>query len=127
MLGKIHHLAIICSNYARSKRFYAEILGLKIIQEVYRKERDSYKLDLEVSGKYQLELFSFPHPPKRLSNPEGCGLRHLAFEVKDFEGTLGLLTKKGVQIEPVRVDQTTKKRFTFIKDPDDLPIELYEK
>jgi glyoxylase I family protein len=126
-LNKIHHIAIICSNYERSKEFYTEILGLTPKQEVYRKERDSYKLDLEVNGQYQIELFSFPNPPARPSFPEAAGLRHLAFEVEKIEEAVEELVEKGIEVEPIRVDEFTDKKFTFFVDPDGLPIELYEK
>lgn len=125
-LKKVHHIAIICSNYERSKEFYVDILGLKVINEAYRKERDSYKLDLEVGGDYQIELFSFPNPPKRLSYPEAAGLRHLAFEVDDIEMAVDELKEKGVEVEPIRSDEFTGKKFTFFSDPDDLPLELCE-
>lgn len=125
-INKIHHVAIICSNYDISKKFYTEVLGLKVIREVYRKERDSYKLDLEI-GDSQIELFSFPNAPERLSYPEGRGLRHLAFEVDDIEKTVKELEEKGVRCEPIRVDEFTLKKFTFFEDPDNLPLELYEK
>ena len=127
MLNKIHHIAIICSDYERSKAFYLDALGLEVIREVYREERRSYKLDLGLNGHYVLELFSFPDPPKRLSRPEALGLRHLAFEVDDIESEVKRLEDKGVEVESVRVDEYTNKRFTFFSDPDDLPIELYEK
>jgi glyoxylase I family protein len=126
LLSRVHHIAIICSNYAISKQFYSEILGLEIIREVYRKERDSYKLDLACEGKYIIELFSFPNPPARASRPEACGLRHLAFQVENIEKTIEYLLKKGVECEPIRIDEFTHKRFTFFEDPDGLPIELYE-
>lgn len=126
MLQNIHHIAIICSNYTISKKFYTEILGLEIIREVYREERGSYKLDLALNGNYIIELFSFPNPPKRLSQPEGTGLRHLAFQVMNIEDTINKLHQKGITTEPIRVDEFTGKRFTFFFDPDDLPIELYE-
>ncbi len=126
-LNKIHHIAIICSNYEKSKNFYTEILGLTIKNEVYRKERDSYKLDLEVNGQYQIELFSFPNPPDRPSLPEAVGLRHLAFEVDTMEEVVGELEGKGIEVEPIRVDEFTEKKYTFFADPDGLPIELYEK
>jgi glyoxylase I family protein len=126
-LNKIHHVAIICSDYAVSKRFYTEVLSLKIIQEVYRAERDSYKLDLEVGGHYQIELFSFPKPPKRTSRPEAAGLRHLAFEVDDIEKAIIHVNDHRVVTEPIRIDEHTGKRFTFFADPDGLPIEFYEK
>ncbi|GAA0878312.1 VOC family protein [Algoriphagus jejuensis] len=126
MLSSIHHIAIICSNYERSKRFYTEILGLKIIREVYREQRRSYKLDLELNGHYVIELFSFPDPPKRTSRPEACGLRHLAFGVNNIEKALEDLSKLGIQAEPIRVDEHTGRAFTFFADPDNLPIELYQ-
>jgi glyoxylase I family protein len=125
-LRSVHHIAIICSDYERSKKFYTEVLGLKIIREVYRKERQSYKLDLEVNGQYVIELFSFPHPPKRPSRPEACGLRHLAFAVQNIDRAFEDLSKLGIQAEPIRMDEHTGKRFTFFADPDDLPIELYQ-
>ncbi|MCJ7688258.1 MAG: VOC family protein [Clostridiaceae bacterium] len=126
-LKKIHHVAIICSNYEISKGFYVNILGLEIISEVYRKERESYKLDLSVGGNNQIELFSFPQSPKRLSYPEARGLRHLAFEVDNIDDVIKELTDKNVITEQVRIDEFTGKKFTFFSDPDDLPIELYEK
>ena len=125
-LTTIHHIAIICSDYERSKHFYTEILGLKILREVYREARQSYKLDLELNGQYAIELFSFPDPPKRVSRPEASGLRHLAFCVKDIGKAVEDLSKLGIQAEPVRVDEYTGKQFTFFSDPDDLPIELYQ-
>lgn len=125
-LNSIHHIAIICSNYERSKAFYTEVLGLTVIREVYRSERQSYKLDLALNGHYVVELFSFPTPPQRLSRPEGTGLRHLAFEVNDIEETVRQLAEHQVIAEPVRLDEYTGKKFTFIADPDQLPIEFYE-
>lgn len=126
-LNKIHHVAIICSNYEKSKDFYVNILGLKIIKETYRKDRQSYKLDLVVGDNYQIELFSFPQSPKRASYPEARGLRHLAFEVDNIEEAIRELATKNVVTEPVRIDDITEKKFTFFNDPDDLPIELYER
>jgi glyoxylase I family protein len=126
-LNKVHHIAIICSDYQKSKHFYTEILGLKAIQEVYREERDSYKLDLALNGEYIVELFSFSNPAKRPSRPEACGLRHLAFEVNDVEQTREFLVKDNIASEAIRVDEFTGKRFFFIADPDDLPVEFYEK
>jgi glyoxylase I family protein len=126
-LNKIHHIAVICSNYAASKKFYAETLELEIIQETFRAERQSYKLDLKVNGIHQVELFSFPNPPARPSRPEACGLRHLAFEVDNVEAAITVLHSKGVETEPVRTDEITGKRFTFFADPDGLPLELYER
>ena len=122
----IHHVAIICSDYPRSKRFYTQILGFKIIAEAYRAERQSYKLDLAVADGTQLELFSFPNPPERPSRPEACGLRHLAFAVGDIEQLKKDLEQKGVAVEPIRIDEYTGKKFTFFADPDGLPLEIYE-
>lgn len=127
IFNRIHHVAIICSDYKKSKEFYTEILGFEILKEVYREERDSYKLDLKVGDTYQIELFSFPTPPERVNNPEARGLRHLAFEVDDIEKAVKYLAEKGVIVEPVRVDETEGKKFTFFKDPDNLPLEIYEK
>ncbi|WP_299093450.1 VOC family protein [uncultured Metabacillus sp.] len=124
--NKIHHIAIICSNYEASKAFYTETLGLKILSEVFREERGSYKLDLMVNDTYQIELFSFPNPPKRPTQPEAAGLRHLAFEVPNIEEAVLELNQKGVEVEPIRVDPHTGKWFTFFQDPDGLPLELYE-
>lgn len=124
-LKKIHHVAIIASDYNKSKDFYVNLLGLKIIREVYREERDSYKLDLEI-GDSQIELFSFKNSPKRPSYPEACGLRHLAFEVENIEKQVEELNKKGIEVEEIRIDEFTGRKFTFFNDPDDLPIELYE-
>ena len=123
-LHSVHHIAIICSDYARSKAFYTKDLGLSIIREVYRAERDSYKLDLALNDQYVIELFSFPNPPARPSRPESCGLRHLAFQVNNLDFTVQELTKKGITSEPIRIDEFTGKRFTFIADPDDLPLEI---
>ena len=126
-LNKVHHIAILCSDYEKSKTFYTEILGLTIIREIYREERQSYKLDLALNGTYIVELFSFPNPPKRPSRPEAVGLRHLAFEVGNLDETVAFLNLKNIDSEPIRIDETTEKRFTFIADPDFLPIEFYEK
>jgi glyoxylase I family protein len=126
MLKKIHHVAIICSNYAASKKFYIDILGLKVIRETYRRERASYKLDLSLNGNYIIELFSFPNPPSRPSRPEAAGLRHLAFEVDNLETIISHLENYNIEVEPIRIDETTNKRFTFVSDPDKLPIEFYE-
>lgn len=126
-LNRIHHIALIVSDYEASKHFYTKILGLTIQQEVYREERQSYKLDLALNGQYCIELFSFPNPPQRPSRPEATGLRHLAFEVDQLDDTITALSAHGVVAEPVRVDEHTGKRFTFIADPDNLPIEFYEK
>ncbi|MGB3589239.1 MAG: VOC family protein [Tunicatimonas sp.] len=126
-LLRIHHVAIIVSDYKRSKRFYTEILGLEIIRETYRAERDSYKLDLRVPGGGQIELFSFPEPPPRPSYPEAAGLRHLAFEINDIERAKSSLESQQITVEEIRTDEITQKRFTFLADPDGLPIELYER
>lgn len=125
-LRRIHHVAIICSNYEQSKKFYVEILGFSIIKETFRLARNSYKLDLQVGSNAQIELFSFPAPPQRVSSPEACGLRHLAFVVDDLDVTVSYLKSQAVQIEDIRIDQLTGKRFTFFKDPDGLPLEIYQ-
>ena len=125
--NRIHHVAVICSDYQKSKEFYVEKLGFEIENKVFREERNSYKLDLKVAGVYQIELFSFPNPPERVNSPEARGLRHLAFEVDDVEKTAAELNEKGIETEPVRIDEITGKKFTFFKDPDDLPLEVYEK
>jgi glyoxylase I family protein len=124
---RIHHVAIICSDYEKSKKFYVDVLGFSIIQETFRKERNSYKLDLKVSETEQIELFSFPNPPQRVSNPEACGLRHLAFEVDNIHEAVSQLQAKGIAVEDIRVDEITGKKFTFFRDPDNLPLEFYEK
>ena len=127
MLNCIHHIAILCSDYEKSKAFYTNVLGLEIIQETYRKERQSYKLDLSLHGEYVIELFSFPDPPKRISRPEATGLRHIAFEVNDLDAVVEKLLESNIIAEPIRIDEITGKQFTFIFDPDNLPVELYEK
>ncbi|WP_316756999.1 VOC family protein [Pedobacter aquatilis] len=127
MFNRIHHIAIICSDYEKSKDFYVNQLGFKIVAEVYREERNSYKLDLAVNDVYQIELFSFENPPARPSTPEAQGLRHLAFEVDDIEKEIERLNVFGILTEPIRIDEFTAKRFTFFTDPDGLPLELYEK
>ncbi len=121
-----HHVAIICSDYDRSRYFYTQVLGFEIIEETYRAERRSYKLDLRVGEKDAIELFSFPDPPARPSRPEACGLRHLSFAVADLDKAVEELQARGVMIEPIRVDTLTGKRFTFFQDPDQLPLEIYE-
>ena len=123
---KIHHIAIICSDYQVSKKFYTGVLGLNIIREIYREERQSYKLDLAIGDDYVIELFSFPSPPKRPSRPESCGLRHLAFAVENVEEKRAELLQKGIDCEEIRIDEFTDKKFFFIADPDDLPLEFYE-
>ncbi|WP_394126475.1 VOC family protein [Vibrio hepatarius] len=125
-LQRIHHVAIICSDYSASKRFYIEVLGLKVLAENYRQERDSYKLDLALPDGGQLELFSFPNPPARPSRPEAQGLRHLAFTVESVEGYANYLAEKGIEVEPIRIDEFTGKPYAFFSDPDGLPLELYQ-
>lgn len=127
MLNRIHHVAIICSDYETSKAFYTQILGLSILAENYRAERQSYKLDLALPDGGQIELFSFPNRPERPSFPEAQGLRHLAFEVSNLDDVVAELKAKGVEVEPIRVDEYTEKRFTFFADPDNQPLELYER
>jgi glyoxylase I family protein len=122
----IHHIAIICSDYERSKKFYVNVLGFAIIQETFRAARNSYKLDLRINETTQIELFSFPNPPKRVGNPEACGLRHLAFAVENIEETVDYLKLHDLEVENIRVDEITGRKFTFFKDPDNLPLEIYE-
>ncbi|MDR6566489.1 SMU1112c/YaeR family gloxylase I-like metalloprotein [Chitinophaga ginsengisegetis] len=126
LLQAVHHIAVICADYSRSKAFYTDVLGLQVIREVYREERNSWKLDLALGNQYIIELFSFPDPPPRRSHPEACGLRHLAFAVADIEAAIAQLQQKGVSTEPLRIDPHTQQRFTFFADPDGLPLELYE-
>jgi len=125
LLG-LHHVALICSNYLVSKQFYTNVLGLEVLGETYRAERDSHKLDLAVNGNYVLELFSFPSPPPRPSWPEAAGLRHLAFAVADLPAAIQWFAEHGVACEPIRTDELTGRRFTFFADPDGLPLEFYE-
>ena len=127
MLNKVHHIAIICSDYEKSKYFYTKVLGLEILQEIYREQRQSHKLDLALNGQYIIELFSFPNPAKRASWPEAAGLRHLAFEVDDVQKSVAWLLLNGVIAEAVSKDEHTGKQFTFFTDPDGSPLELYEK
>lgn len=128
MLGlkHVHHIALICSEYEQSKKFYTEILGFTIVKETLRAERNSYKLDLALNGQITLEIFSFINPPLRPSQPEAAGLRHLAFAVGNIEQSIAYLSSKDVPCEPIRIDALTNKRFTFFADPDGLPLELYE-
>ncbi len=126
-INRIHHIAIICSDYNKSKHFYTKVLGFVVLREVYREERKSYKLDLQVGDQYQIELFSFPDPPARPSRPEAAGLRHLAFEVDNLDEAIAALESHNVVVEPIRIDEFTGKRFTFFEDPDGLPIEFYER
>lgn len=122
----IHHVAVICSDYAKSKQFYVEVLGFPVIAETFRAARNSYKLDLQVGNFSRIELFSFPDPPPRPNRPEACGLRHLSFAVEDLDAAIADLQSHGVVVEAVRVDELTDKRFTFFQDPDGLPLEIYE-
>ncbi|EPM7816419.1 SMU1112c/YaeR family gloxylase I-like metalloprotein [Vibrio cholerae] len=126
MLKRIHHAAIICSDYPRSKAFYTEILGLRVVAENHRAARDSYKLDLTLPDGSQIELFSFPNAPERPSFPEAQGLRHLAFVVDDVAEIKAQLEQQGVSVEPIRIDEYTGKAYTFFADPDGLPLELYQ-
>ncbi len=126
IIDKLHHIAIICSDYKKSKNFYTNVLGLEILAETYREERQSHKLDLGLNGAYVIELFSFPNPPARPSRPEAVGLRHIAFAVQDIESSLRRLQEHDIEVEPIRLDAITGKKFTFFQDPDALPIEFYE-
>lgn len=126
MLKRLHHAAIICSDYAASRRFYVEVLGLRVIAEHHRAARDSWKLDLALPDGGQIELFSFPDPPPRASYPEACGLRHLCFAVDDVAACKREIEARGVAVQDIRVDEYTGRRFVFFNDPDGLPLELYE-
>lgn len=126
-INKVHHIAIICSDYQKSKHFYTETLGLTIVQEIFREERESYKLDLALNGTFIVELFSFKNAPKRVSAPEAAGLRHLAFEVNNIQETRNYFTLQNINAEDIRMDVHTHKNYFFIADPDNLPIEFYEK
>ena len=125
-LSKVHHIAIICSDYRRSLDFYSQALGLRVIAEHYRAARNSYKTDLALGDDYVVELFSFPNPPARTTNPEAAGLRHLAFATDDIDSAASELDRAGIPHEPLRVDEFTGKRFFCLRDPDDLPVEIYE-
>ncbi|MFU0826027.1 MAG: Manganese-dependent 2,3-dihydroxybiphenyl 1,2-dioxygenase [Lachnoclostridium sp.] len=124
-LSQIHHVAIIVSDYKKSREFYVDKLGFTVIRENYRPDRKDYKLDLKL-GDSELEIFGMKNPPKRISNPEACGLRHLAFKVDNIEEVVEELRSKGIETEPVRIDEFTGKKMTFFRDPDDLPLELHE-
>ena len=126
-LNKVHHIAIICSDYKKSLDFYKNVLGFTVLSENYRVERQSYKTDLALNDDYVIELFSFPEPPGRLTNPEATGLRHLAFEVNNLDESVTELNRLNISHENIRIDEFTLKRFLFFKDPEGLPIELYEK
>ncbi len=125
-LSKIHHIAIIVSNYERSKDFYVNKLGFTVIRENYRPQKEDWKLDLKVDSTTELEIFAPKNPPKRPSFPEACGLRHLAFNVDDIELVVEELNSKGIECEPIRMDEFTGKKMTFFFDPDGLPLELHE-
>lgn len=125
-LKKVHHIALIVSDYEKSKHFYTEILGLEVLKETYREQRDSYKLDLALNGQYIIELFSFPEYVQRPSYPEALGLRHLAFAVEDLELAAQELQSHHIKMEPIRIDEITGKKFFFFSDPDGLPLEFYE-
>lgn len=122
---QIHHVALIVSDYEKSREFYVDKLGFEVIRENFRKERGDWKLDLRL-GDAELEIFGIPGSPKRPSYPEACGLRHLAFQVEEIEPVLSWLHGMGIETEPVRVDEFTGKKMTFFKDPDGLPLELHE-
>ena len=124
-LNQIHHIAIICSDYQSAKEFYVEKLGLPLVREVYRPERRDYILTLLV-GTVEIELFVMENPPRRVTNPEARGLRHLAFRVEDIEPVVAELNRRGIETEPIRVDPFTGGRMTFFWDPDGLPLELHE-
>ena len=124
--SKIHHIAIIGSDYDASKEFYVDKLGFSVIRENYREERLDWKIDLDAGNGIELELFIEPNPPKRVTRPEACGLRHLAFYVESVEETVEKLLQIGIECEPIRVDEYTNKKMTFFFDPDGLPLEIHE-
>lgn len=124
-LDQIHHVAIIVSDYERSREFYVEKLGFSVIRENYRESRKDYKLDLKL-GDCELEIFGIAQAPRRPNYPEACGLRHLAFRVERIEETIAELQALGIETEPVRIDEFTGRKMTFFKDPDGLPLELHE-
>ena len=125
-LSVIHHIAIIVSDYARSKDFYVNKLGFTVIRENFRPGKNDWKLDLRVNETTELEIFGVSNPPKRVTRPEAAGLRHLAFYTEDIEKTVAELKRMGIEVEPIRVDEFTGTRFTFFADPDGLPLELHE-
>src|SRR5690242_16055331 len=125
-IKRIHHVAILTDDYQKSKEFYTNVLGFTILTETYREERNSYKLDLTINGLYQIELFSFPEFKERQSFPEAKGLRHLAFAVENIEESVNELLEKNVNVEGIRVDELTNKKFCFFYDPNGQPLELYE-
>lgn len=122
----IHHIAILTDNYELSKRFYTEVLGFSIIQETYREDRQSFKLDLSINGVYQIELFSFPEYRERASFPEAKGLRHLAFSVENIDTAVAELRENKIAVQDTRIDEITGKRFCFFYDPNGQPLEFYE-
>ena len=126
-LNKVHHIALICSDYEKSLEFYTHVVGCQVIAEHWREEQQSYLTKLSLNGEYVIELFSYPSPPQRPSYPEAAGLRHLAFEVDDIEEQVAELDRLGVAHEAIRTDMTTGKHFVFFNDPDDQPLEMYEK
>lgn len=125
-LSSIHHIAIIVSDYQTAKRFYVHKLGFEVIRENYRPERRDWKLDLRVNAGTELEIFAEENPPQRVSRPEACGLRHLAFHVENIEAEVKALAEQGIECEPIRMDEYTGKKMTFFFDPDGLPLELHE-
>lgn len=125
-ISGLHHIAVICSNYPISRRFYVEILRLRVVRETFRAERDSHKCDIALPDGSQIELFSFPSPPPRPSYPEACGLRHPAFAVHGLDAEVARLSALGIAVEPIRLDEATGCRYTFFADPDGLPLEMYE-
>ena len=125
-LSEIHHVAIIVSNYAASRDFYVNKLKFPVIRESYREDKEDWKLDLRVNATTELEIFAPKNPPARLSYPEACGLRHLAFKTADIEKTVEELELLGIACEPIRLDAFTGKKMTFFADPDGLPLELHE-
>ena len=124
-LKKQHHIAVICSDYAKAKEFYIDKLGFTLEKECYRPAQDDYLRMLRL-GETVIELFVRPDAPARVNNPEAMGLRHLAFQVEDIVPATAWLNSLGIETEPIREDPYNGGRFTFFKDPDGLPLELHE-
>lgn len=125
MLGKQHHIAVICSNWDAAREFYVNKLGFELIREVYRPAQNDYLRMLRL-GETTLELFIRPDAPQRVNNPEARGLRHLAFRVEDAVAAAAWLNSRGIETEPIREDLVNGGKFTFFKDPDGLPLEIHE-
>ncbi|MFZ2354126.1 VOC family protein [Paucilactobacillus nenjiangensis] len=124
-LNQLDHISIIVSDLVRAKEFYVSKLGFTIKREVERVNKRDIMLDLE-NGQVQLEIFVKANAPTRLNYPEARGLRHLAFRVEQIEQVVDELKQKGIDCEPIRRDDFTGEKMTFLFDPDGLPLELHE-